>query len=78
VQTSNDLQVALATLPGVAIVPDGYRELFTDGVVFRSFTPATEAMGLWFWWRKGDDSAVTAFREALRATGERGRKPRGR
>lgn len=75
VVTGNDLQVALATLPGVAILPEGYRELFTDGVVFRSFEPATEPMGLWFWWRKGDDnSAVAAFRAALKVTKGKGSK----
>ena len=67
VPSSNDMQVSLAVLPGVAIVPEGYRELFTDSVVFRPLKPNPDPMGLWFWWRKGDEgSAVAAFRAALR------------
>lgn len=69
VSASNDLQVALATLPGVAIVPEGYRELFTDSVVFRPLTPEPDRMGLWLWCRKGDQSsAIQAFRAALHQT----------
>ncbi|MCF3652425.1 LysR family transcriptional regulator [Synoicihabitans lomoniglobus] len=75
VTASNDLQVAVATLPGVAIVPEGYRELFTDGVVFRPLEPEPDRMGLWLWCRKGDEgSALTAFRAALHETHGRGLK----
>ena len=71
--SSNDLQVALSTLPGVAIVPAGYRELFGEGVEFRSLDPLPEPMGLWLWWRKGDESsALMAMQAALRATGGQG------
>lgn len=67
VTSSNDMQVALAMLPGVAILPEGYRELFTDSVVFRPLNPNPDPMGLWLWWRKGDEgSALAAFRAALR------------
>lgn len=67
VTSSNDMQVGLSMLPGVAIVPEGYRDLFTQEVVFRPVTPEPEPMGLWLWWRKGDrNAAVTAFQAALK------------
>jgi DNA-binding transcriptional LysR family regulator len=78
VTSSNDLQVACAMLPAVAIVPEGYRELFTDSVVFRPIDPNPDPMGLWFWWRRGDDgSAVAAFRAALEVTKGGMKKPGG-
>lgn len=77
VTSSNDMQVALSVLPGVAILPEGYRELFTDSVVFRPLDPNPDPMGLWFWWRKGEDSsAVAAFRAALGVTRGDFKRPR--
>lgn len=79
VTSGNDMQVALAALPGVAIVPEGYREFFTDHVVFRPLTPAPEAMGLWLWWRRRDAApALAALRGILReaATKSCQRRPR--
>lgn len=68
VTASNDLQVALSTLPGVALLPEGYRELFSGGVAWLRVQPRPDPMGLWVWWRKGDESpALAAFRAALRS-----------
>lgn len=75
VTSSNDMQVALSTLPGAAILPEGYRQLFTSGVEFRYLTPEPELMGLWLWSRKGAKvAAVEAFQRALCET----RTPKGR
>jgi DNA-binding transcriptional LysR family regulator len=69
VSAANDLLVALSSLPGVAILPEGYRDLFAGGVELLAIKPRPEPMELWMWWRKGDDStAMTAFRNAAVAT----------
>lgn len=76
VTSSSDLQVALAMLPGVAIVPEGYAALFTNAVVLRRLTPEPDPMGLWLWWRKGGDTAaVAAFRAAIGETKGRADRP---
>jgi DNA-binding transcriptional LysR family regulator len=72
VTTSSDMMVALTSGAGVALVTEGYRNLFGRAVVCRRLSPEPEPMALWVWWRRGERSpAVAACLEAVRKAAAR-------